>query len=76
MSFRAGSDNPRSGARLPRPKGPFCIDCKDPETTGNRVIIGLWGYIHFHMEVPICERCIRDRAPRVNSDPLTLDEVA
>lgn len=76
MTFRPGTANPRHGARLPRPKGPFCVDCKDPETAGNKVIIGLWGYIRLNLELPLCERCIRDRYPRMDPDPLTLEDVA
>lgn len=76
MAFRAGSDNPKSGPRLPRPKGPFCVACGDGETTGNRVIVGLWGYIRVNFDLALCERCIRDRLPRYDPDPLTLDDVA
>lgn len=76
MTFRRGAANPRHGARLPRPKGPFCAICQDGERAGNKVIVGLWGYIHFHMELAICERCIAHYRPRVSADPLTLEEIA
>lgn len=78
MSFRAGSDNPRSGPRLPRPSGPFCAICQDHEKPGNRVIPGLWAYLRFSMDLAVCERCIRDHMPRYDPDPrqVTLDDVA
>ena len=76
MAFRAGSDNPRSGARLPRPSGPYCVDCKEFESPGNRVIVGLWGVIRLNFDLALCERCIRDRMPRLDPDPLTLEDVA
>ena len=76
MAFRPGADNPRHGARLPRPKGPFCAICQDTERVGNKIIVGLWAYVRFHMDLPLCERCIRDHAPRMNADPLTLEDVA
>lgn len=63
--------DPAHGAKVPR-----CKVCGLPGSPGNRLIPGLWAYIHFSMQMALCERCVNEMRPAINPDPLTLEEVA
>jgi ribosomal protein S14 len=54
-----------------------CAICGAPETTGNKLIVGLWAYIRLTFDLALCERCIREHAPRLDPDPMqvTLEEL-
>jgi hypothetical protein len=68
-----GVGDPANGERVVR-----CAICGLPETPGNKLLPGLWGYIRFNLDLVLCERCVvrhRRFDPR-DADPLTLEDVA
>lgn len=65
--------DPAHGERVPR-----CRVCGVPETKGNKLIPGMWGYLRFNMPLDLCERCVLYIAPidRMEADPMQLHDAA
>jgi hypothetical protein len=61
--------DPAHGDRVPR-----CAICGVPESSGNRLIPGWWGYLRFGMELTLCEREVLRYLPREMTDPIQLEE--